>query len=206
MKATVMIIDEHEIFRNGLKHLINSTSWATCCGEASNIETALNLIKDTKPNILLLDLYIGGHRSFEEIPKLREISPSTKIVILTASKDEEDVYEATRQGVMGYILKNASFSQLETYLININNGRVIMSETLASILFKKVIKQNIIKPLSDRENEVLSLVTKGYSNKEIAQELCISVNTVKNHISNIMKKMNVKNRNQLIISFLKRIT
>jgi len=81
-----------------------------------------------------------------------------------------------------------------------------MSETLASILFKKVIKQNIIKPLSDRENEVLSLVTKGYSNKEIAQELCISVNTVKNHISNIMKKMNVKNRNQLIISFLKRIT
>jgi RNA polymerase sigma factor (sigma-70 family) len=79
-----------------------------------------------------------------------------------------------------------------------------MSETLASILFKKVIKQNIIKPLSDRENEVLSLVAKGYSNKEIAQELCISVNTVKNHISNIMKKMNVKNRNQLIISFLKR--
>jgi len=153
---------------------------------------------------LLLDLYIGGRRSFEEIPKLKEISPSTKIVILTASEDEEDVYEATRQGVMGYILKNASFSQLETYLININNGRVIMSETLASILFKKVIKQNIIKPLSDRENEVLSLVAEGYSNKEIAQELCISVNTVKNHISNIMKKMNVKNRNQLIISFLKR--
>ncbi len=149
-------------------------------------------------------MYIGGRRSFEEIPKLKEISPSTKIVILTASEDEEDVYEATRQGVMGYILKNASFSQLETYLININNGRVIMSETLASILFKKVIKQNIIKPLSDRENEVLSLVAEGYSNKEIAQELCISVNTVKNHISNIMKKMNVKNRNQLIISFLKR--
>jgi len=154
---------------------------------------------------LLLDLYIGGRSSFEEIPKIREISPSTKIVILTASEDEEDVYEATRQGVMGYILKNASFNQLETYLININNGQVIMSETLASILFKKVIKQNAIKPLSDRENKVLSLVAEGYSNNEIARELCISVNTVKNHISSIMKKMNVKNRNQLIISFLKKI-
>jgi len=76
---------------------------------------------------------------------------------------------------------------------------------LASILFKKVIKQNAIKPLSDRENKVLSLVAEGYSNNEIARELCISVNTVKNHISSIMKKMNVKNRNQLIISFLKKI-
>jgi len=204
MKVPIMIIDDHEIFRNGLKHLINSTSWGTCCGEASSIETALDLIKKTKPSILLLDLYIGGRRSFEEIPRLRKISPSTKIVILTVSEDEEDVYEATRQGVEGYILKNTSFSQLEAYLMDINRGSIIMSESLASILFKEVIKNNIIKPLSDREYEVLSLVAGGCSNRDIAEKLCISVYTVKNHISNIMKKMNVKNRNQLAISFLKK--
>lgn len=199
-----MIIDDHEIFRNGLKHLINSTTWATCCGEAGNMKKALELMRKNKPNIVLLDLYIDGHRSFEEIPRLRKICPQTKIVILTVSDDEEDVYEATQQGVEGYILKNTSFSQLENYLIEINNGSIIMSESLASTLFKEVIKNKNTRPLSEREKEVLSLVTKGYSNKDIAEKLCISVYTVKNHISNIMKKMNVKNRHHLTISFLKK--
>ena len=152
---------------------------------------------------MLLDLYINGRRSFEDIPKLRESSPSTKIVMLTVSEDEEDVYEATQQGVEGYILKDTPFSKLEAYLIDINNGSIIMSESLASVLFKEVMKINMIKPLSNRENEVLSLVAKGYSNKDIANTLCISVYTVKNHISNLMKKMNVKNRSQLALSFLK---
>lgn len=206
MKISVMIIDDHEIFRNGIKNLINSTSWGVCCGEASNIdETALALIKKTRPDILLLDLYIdGGRRSFEDIAKLRKISPSTKIVILTVSEDEEDVYEATRQNVEGYILKNTPFQKLETYLIDIYNGEIRISESLASTLFKEVIKQNIIKPLSCRESEVLFLVAEGYSNKDIAEKLCISVYTVKNHVSNLMKKMNVKNRNQLAVSFLKK--
>ncbi|HHT46246.1 MAG TPA: response regulator transcription factor [Firmicutes bacterium] len=203
MKVPIMIIDDHEIFRNGLRNLINNTSWATCCGEASSIETSLDLIKKNKPQILLLDLYINGRRSFEDIPKLRKSSPSTKIVMLTVSEDEEDVYEATQQGVEGYILKDTPFSKLEAYLIDINNGSIIMSESLASVLFKEVMKINMIKPLSNRENEVLSLVAKGYSNKDIANTLCISVYTVKNHISNLMKKMNVKNRSQLALSFLK---
>ncbi len=203
MKISIMIIDDHEIFRNGLRNLINNTAWGTCCGEASSIETALDLIKKNKPQILLLDLYINGRRSFEDIPKLRKSSPSTKIVMLTVSEDEEDVYEATQQGVEGYILKDTPFSKLEAYLIDINNGSIIMSESLASVLFKEVMKINMIKPLSNRENEVLSLVAKGYSNKDIANTLCISVYTVKNHISNLMKKMNVKNRSQLALSFLK---
>lgn len=203
MKISIMIIDDHEIFRNGLRNLINSTSWGTCCGEASSIETALDLIKKNKPHILLLDLYINGRRSFEDIPKLRESSPSTKIVMLTVSEDEEDVYEATQQGVEGYILKDTPFSKLEAYLIDISNGSIIMSESQASVLFREVMKINMTKPLSNRENEVLSLVAKGYSNTDIADQLCISVYTVKNHISNLMKKMNVKNRSQLALSFLK---
>jgi len=203
MKISIMIIDDHEIFRNGLRNLINNTSWGTCCGEASSIETALDLIKKNKPHILLLDLYINGRRSFEDIPKLRESSPSTKIVMLTVSEDEEDVYEATQQGVEGYILKDTPFSKLEAYLIDISNGSIIMSESLASVLFREVMKINMTKPLSNRENEVLSLVAKGYSNTDIADQLCISVYTVKNHISNLMKKMNVKNRSQLALSFLK---
>ncbi len=204
MKVPIMIVDDHEIFRNGLKHLINSTTWATCCAEAGNMKKALELMKKNKPKIVLLDLYIDGHRSFEEISRLRKISPETKIVILTVSDDEEDVYEATQQGVEGYILKNTSFSQLENYLFQINNGRIIMSESLASTLFKEVIKNKNTKPLSEREKEVLALVIRGYSNKDIAEKLCISVYTVKNHISHIMKKMNAKNRHQLTISFLKK--
>jgi len=205
MKVSIMIIDDHEIFRNGLKNLINSTSWGVCCGEASNIETGIDLIKKTKPNILLLDLYMdNGRRSFEDITKLREISPLTKIVILTVSEDEEDVYEATQQSVEGYLLKNTPFYKLETYLVDIHNGKIRISESLASSLFKEVSKQNIIKPLSDRESEVLFLVAEGCSNKDIAEKLCISVYTVKNHISNMMKKMNVKNRNQLAVNFFKK--
>lgn len=208
MKVSVMIIDDHEIFRSGIKNLINTTPWGICSGEASNIDKkALALIKKTKPDILLLDLYLeGGHRSYESIKSVRENSPLTKIVILTVSEDEEDIYEATHQNVEGYILKSTPFSKMERYLIDINNGNIRISESLASTLFKEVTKHNLTKPLSDRENEVLQLVADGYSNKEIAQNLCISVYTVKNHVSSLLRKMNVKSRNQLAISFLKKNT
>ncbi len=206
MKIAVMVIDDHEIFRRGIINLINSTSWGVCCAEAGNIDKdSLALIKKTKPDILLLDLYMeGGRRTFADIRRLREQSPLTKIVILTVSEDEEDIYEATRQNVEGYILKNTPFHKLERHLNDIYKGNVRISESLASILFKEVAKQNIIAPLSSRENEVLSLIAEGYSNKEIAQKLCISVYTVKNHVSNLLKKMNVRNRNQLAISFLRK--
>ena len=205
MSISVMIVDDHDIFRSGLKNLINSTSWGMCGAEASNIENALDLFKKTKPDILLLDLYFKqGHRSFADIARFRELSPHTKIVILTVSEDEEDIYEATQQNVDGYILKSTPFVKLESSLQDIHNGKIIMSESLASILFTKITKHNSGKPLSSRENEVLLLVGEGCSNKEIADRLFISVNTVKNHINNIMKKMNVKNRYQLATFILKK--
>ncbi|HHU76573.1 MAG TPA: response regulator transcription factor [Firmicutes bacterium] len=208
MKISVMIVDDHEIFRSGIKNLINTTSWGVCNEEAGKIDKeALAVIRKTKPDILLLDLYLeGGHRSFENIKSVRENSPLTKIVILTVSEDEEDIYEATHQNVEGYILKSTPFGKMEKYLVDIFNGNIRISESLASTLFKEVTKHNITKPLSDRENEVLQLVADGYSNKQIAQNLCISVYTVKNHVSSLLRKMNAKNRHQLAISFLKKNT
>jgi DNA-binding NarL/FixJ family response regulator len=145
-----------------------------------------------------------GYRSFVDIAKLRKLSPHTKIVVFTVSEDEEDVYEAAQQGVDGYILKSTPFVKLESYLLGINSGKKIISESLASKLFTIVSRNIANKPLSQRESEILILIGEGCSNQEIAERLHITVNTVKTHLNKIMKKMNVKSRYQLALHHLKK--
>jgi len=197
-KLRIMIIDDHELFRKGLIQLINQTIWGQVVADAGNISDGLVMMGDVLPDILLLDLYLGRNtRSFDYISKLKDISPNTKIVLLTVSEDEKDILGASEYQIDGYLLKSTPFSELELYLQEIWRGKVIISDSLGSSLFRELQQKHIAQNLSSREREVLQLIRQGKTNKDIAATLFISENTVKIHVSNILDKMCVRRRSEL---------
>jgi len=197
-KLRIMIIDDHELFRKGLIQLINQTIWGQVVADAGNISDGLVMMGDVLPDILLLDLYLGRNtRSFDYISKLKDISPNTKIVLLTVSEDEKDIWGASEYQIDGYLLKSTPFSELELYLQEIWRGKVIISDSLGSSLFRELQQKHIAQNLSSREREVLQLIRQGKTNKDIAATLFISENTVKIHVSNILDKMCVRRRSEL---------
>lgn len=198
MTISVMVIDDHDIFRRGIIQLLNQTNWACVVGQADSVDSSLRNFESTKPEILLLDLYLGhGIKTFEMIPEYKRLSPETKVVLLTVSEDDSDIFEAAQYEVDGYILKNTPFSILEEYLQNIYAGEILISDSLGSSLFKELKTKHTAIALSTRERDVLQLLRKGYPNKLIARELYISENTVKIHVSNIMRKLNVHRRSEI---------
>jgi two-component system nitrate/nitrite response regulator NarL len=198
MVLSVMIIDDHEIFRKGIIQLLNQTKWCQVAAEAETIQAGLELVKKVKPDILLLDLYIDRNtKSFGYIDEIKSLSPKTKVILLTISEDEKDIFQATQHKVDGYLLKNTNFTQLEAYVQDIWKGETIISDSLGSTLFKELQTQSTTHSLSMREKEVLALVKKGRTNKAIAADLFISEFTVKIHVSNILRKMSVRKRNEL---------
>ena len=199
MALRVMVIDDHEIFRKGIIQLLNQTQWGQVVAEAETIPKGLKLIDSVQPDVLLLDLYVDRNvKSFEFINKIKCLSPKTKVILLTISEDEKDVFEASQHKVDGYLLKSTNFSQLEACIQDIWKGETIISESLGSTLFKELQIKSTTQNLSSREREVLALVKQGKTNKTIASELFISEYTVKIHVSNILKKMNVRKRNELL--------
>jgi len=194
-----MVIDDHEIFRKGIIQLLNQTQWGQVVSEAETIQKGLALIGNVLPDVLLLDLYVDrSTKSFDYINEIKSLSPKTKVILLTISEDEKDVFEASQHKVDGYLLKSTNFSQLEAYIQDIWKGETIISESLGSTLFKELQTKNTTQNLSTREREVLVLVKQGKTNKAIATALFISEYTVKIHVSNILKKMSVRKRHELL--------
>ncbi|MDD3654397.1 MAG: response regulator transcription factor [Desulfotomaculaceae bacterium] len=199
MTLGIVVIDDHEIFRRGLIQLLNQTEWAEVLADADNLVDGIELIKKLRPDILLLDLYINhDKKSFEAIPKIKAISPDTNVILLTVSDNEKDVFEASQYKVDGYLLKSTPFSKLEDSIQNIWKGDVLISDSLGSTLFKGLQNKYNSQSLSLREREILALIKKGMTNKDIASALFISENTVKIHVSNILKKMGVHKRTEML--------
>ena len=199
MSLKIMIIDDHELFRKGLIQLIDQAGWGRVVADADNAPDGLLALENHKPDILLLDLYIERNTtSFPFISQIKAISPHTKNVLLTVSEDEKDILEASNYQVDGYLLKSTPFSQLEIYLQEIARGKVIISDSLASSLFRELQNKNQTQSLSLREREVLALIKRGKPNRDIAAALFISENTVKIHVSNILEKMGVRKRSELL--------
>ena len=196
----IAIIDDHELFRSGLSQLINQTGWGCVVGQASDIASGLKMLQESGPDILLLDLYLRhSEKSFASVEEMSKLCPDIKIVFLTVSEDEDDIFEATKYpNIYGYILKSTPFSELEKHILSVNEGKTIVSNVLASSMFRSLQQQNNISVLSTREKEILGLIKLGLSNKEIAKALFISENTVKVHVSNIFEKLNVTKRSQLL--------
>ncbi len=203
MVIRVLIADDHKLFRQGLASLMRTRDdLVEVVAEAETGQEAIRLVRECRPDIVLMDILMPQGDGLFATRVIRADYPDTAVVMLTSSENEEHLYEAMRLGVAGYLLKNLDADELFDLLIRVTQGEVAMTRTMASRLLKGMAAghhdaDNKKEKLTEREAEVLRLVARGSSNPQIAAELCITVNTVKSHLKNILSKLKLDNRTQV---------
>ncbi|MCT4597292.1 MAG: response regulator transcription factor [Vallitalea sp.] len=207
-KIKILIADDHSMVREGLKQLIELEDDIEVIGQAGNGLEAIEKIKECDPDILLLDINMPTMNGLEVIEHLNENNILTKTILLTIHNEVEYLYKAFEIGIQGYVLKDSESDVLIKAIRTIYNGESYIQPNMASLLFKRMNnakeeKEVGLNKLTKREIEVLKLITEGMLNKEIAHNLCISEKTVKNHVSNIFKKINVSDRTQAAVYAIK---
>jgi|SRR5580693_512733 DNA-binding NarL/FixJ family response regulator len=201
---SVVVVDDHVLFRSGLRELLQQEE-IKVLGEASSAEAALEIIETHKPDVAIMDLGLPRMSGHEAIRRIAAVSPKTQVLVLTISTDEADVTEAVLAGACGYMLKDSSVDHIVAGVRAAAIGEAMVSPRMAKTLLAQLRRheQNDRRPttesLSTREKQVLRLVVDGKDNAAIAQELFISPYTVKNHISNILLKLQVENRLQAAV-------
>ncbi len=203
----VLVVDDQELFRRGLVMLLTVEDDIEVVGEASDGDEATELAAATVPDVVLLDVRMPRRSGIEACAAIKEVAPTANIIMLTMSDEEADLYEAIKSGASGYLLKDASIDQVAQAVRLIADGQSLISPSMAAKLleeFKSIAsagsRANTIAPrLTDRELEVLKLVARGLNNKEIASDLFISDNTVKNHVRNILEKLQLHSRMEAVM-------
>jgi DNA-binding NarL/FixJ family response regulator len=206
----VMLVDDHDLFRTGLRNLLEEQG-VQIVAEASDGATALNLVRELAPDVVVMDLNMPGMTGIEATREITRLAPLTRVVVLTISDQDGDVMDAILAGACGYLLKDSSIQDLMQGIRAASVGEALISPHIASKVLQRI-RASGIDPemagrgpeLSDRENEVLRLIANGKDNAEIAQELHISPKTVKNHISNILMKLQIENRIQAAVYAVRR--
>ena len=199
----VLIVDDHALFRSGLASLLTVND-IEVVGEASSGLEGVAKTHEFKPDIVLMDVKMANFSGIQATQLIKKEMPETKIVMVTAFDDDEDLFEAMKSGAAGYILKNIEGEEFVKLLSSIMKGDVAVSPWIADKIAKELFRQpgrleasRSVNELTNKEVEVLKLVANGATNKEIAFSLNISGNTVKYHLRNIMEKLQVKNRAQI---------
>lgn len=200
----VMLVDDHPLVRNGIASLLRAKGYEVVA-EASDGYEALDKIREVTPDLILMDIRMPGMGGLEATRLIKAKQPETKIVMLTVSDDEQDLFEAVKSGAHGYMLKDLEASQFYEALNLIQQGEAILPTRLAGKLLeefrnqaKNVTREQETNPLSAREQEILCQVAEGLTNKEVGSSLFISENTVKFHMKNILDKLHLQNRAQVI--------
>jgi DNA-binding NarL/FixJ family response regulator len=202
----VVLVDDHDLFRTGLVNLL-SEQGVHVVGEAPNGETALRLVRDLAPDVVVMDLNMPGISGVDATREITTVAPRTRVLVLTISVDGADVVDAVMAGACGYLLKDSSIQQLVAGIRAAAAGESLISPQIAAKVLQLLRatsttgrKPEVVQAeLSDRELEVLKLIAIGKDNAEIAQALFISPKTVKNHISNILMKLQIENRIQAAV-------
>lgn len=203
----VLIIDDHNLFRSGIKLLLERHAGFDVVGEAGDGLEGVKRAKQLAPDVVLLDLHMLGTSGLEAIPLLREEVPQTQIIMLTVSEDADDLLEALRAGARGYLLKNIETDFLLDSIRRAASGESVMSTQMASKLADAMRisqKDNLSAEtspakLSPREREIIEMLARGASNKEIARTLDLSESTVKIHVQGILRKLNLSSRVQAAV-------
>ncbi|MFC4472315.1 response regulator [Streptomyces xiangluensis] len=190
---TLLIVDDHPVVRDGLRGMFESAPGFTVLGEASNGVEAVTLAQSLDPDVVLMDLRMPGGNGVEAIADLTRQSARAKILVLTTYDTDSDTIPAIEAGATGYLLKDAPREELFSAVRAAAEGRTVLSPAVASRLVSAV-RAPANEPLSAREREVLTLVAKGTSNREIARVLFISEATVKTHLTHLYAKLGVKDR------------
>lgn len=208
----VLIADDQALFRRGLHVVLGTEDGIKVVAEAENGEEAVERARELAPDVVLMDVRMPKLDGIEAARQIRAEVPTTKILMLTVSDEEDDLYEAIKAGANGYLLKEISVEEVAESIRAVVQGQSLLSPSMASKLlneFNALVKraedkQQFAGPvLTNRELEVLRLVAKGMSNREIATDLYISENTVKNHVRNILEKLHLHNRMEAVIYAVK---
>jgi len=206
-KIKILIADDQKLIREGLKVLLEMDDKFIVIGEASNGQEAVDLYIKLRPDIVLMDIQMPVINGVEAIKKILELNKEAKIIILTTFDDDEYVYEGLKSGALGYILKDTSIEKLSESIKIIHQGGALIEPSITKKILSELSKiekgqkqkEDLIEELSVREKEILSLIGKGFSNREIADKLFLSVGTVKNYVTNILQKLEVKDRTQAAV-------
>lgn len=217
---TVVVADDHKLFREGLKRILNMEQDLEVIGECADGRQVIEFCQQHKPDVVLLDINMPVENGVTATEKLREMCPDVKVIILSIHDDESYVFETLRKGASGYLLKDMEAESLIDAIRTVAAGhayihpkvtgklihqlrRMANTDGAAAIQAEKKQPQNINVPLTKREIEVLRLMAEGKSNKMIGEHLFISEKTVKNHVSSILQKMEVEDRTQAVIVSIK---
>lgn len=202
MSITLAIVEDLDEVRDGLKNFISLSQEFKVLDTFKTAEDAVDDLPKLKPDIVIMDINLPGMNGIECIRRIKDKSPSTQFMMFTVYENDEKVFEALKAGASGYLLKNTGLVQLIESLKELHNGGSPMSANIARklvTLFREEEKQTKkLEVLSTRENEILLLLTKGLLYKEIADQLSISVSTVRQHIHHIYEKLHVQNRTEAI--------
>jgi DNA-binding NarL/FixJ family response regulator len=205
-EVRVVVVDDHDLFRTGLRNLLEEHG-VQVIGEAANGQTALRLVSELAPDVVIMDLNMPGLSGVEATRRLMAIAPLCRVVVLTISVHDDDVMSAVMAGACGYLLKDSTIEELIAGIRAAAAGESLISPQIASKMLQRLraqttnedAAQTVRAELTERELQVLKLIANGKDNAQIAQELFISPKTVKNHISNILMKLQIENRIQAAV-------
>lgn len=201
---TVLIIDDHQLVREGIRNFLQRQSDITVVGEAGSGQEGLRLVGELVPDVVLMDLVMPEMDGIETTRRLKRISPDSQVIVLTSFDDDQHILPAIRAGALSYILKDVGTAALADAVRKAARGEVTMTPQVAARVMRELRQggqpsTQASADLSEREVEVLRLIAEGRSNTEIAERLVISEHTVKRHVSNILSKLHLADRTQAAV-------
>ena len=201
-RPTVVLVDDHRMFRSGVRAEIGGQ--VDVVGEAADVDSAVTVIVETKPEVVLLDVHLPGGNGPEVIRRVGDRAPATRYLALSVSDSADDVIATIRAGARGYVTKSISGPELVDAVTQVAEGDAVFSPRLAGFVldaFAGTVEiaevDEELDRLSPRERDVMRLIARGYTYREAASELFLSVKTIETHVSNVLRKLQLSNRNEL---------
>ena len=204
-RIRILIADDHPLFRDGMHGLLDSVADTEVVGEAATGEEAIALAAALQPDVILMDIKMPGLNGIQATREILRSSPHVGILVVTMLEDDDSVFAAMRAGARGYVLKGANQAQILRAIRAVADGEAIFGPGIAQRLIgffaasRRAVPPRIFAELTEREGEVLALIAQGRSNEEIAEQLLLSLKTVRNHVSNIFSKLQVADRAQAVL-------
>ena len=204
-KIRVLIADDHPLYRDGMHGLLDSVPDTEVVGEAASGEEAITLAENLQPDVILMDIKMPGINGLQAMREILHTSPHIRILIVSMLEDDDSVFAAMRAGARGYVPKGANQDEMLRAIRAVANWEAIFGPGIAQRLIgffsasRPAIAPRIFPELTDREAEVLELIAQGRTNEEIAEQLVLSLKTVRNHVSNIFSKLQVADRAQAVL-------
>ena len=204
---TVLLIDDHRVVRQGRRDFLELQDEIEVIGEAASGEEGVKLAQELLPDVVLMDMVLPGIDGVEATRRVKTVSPSTRIIVLTSFADDDKVFPAIKAGAISYLLKDVQPEELARAIRAAQRGEAVLHSEVAAKLMQEFstprTADDPVEQLTEREMDVLRLIAKGKSNKEIADMLVISEKTVKTHVSNILSKLHLADRTQAAIYALR---